>query len=843
MTMLTSGWLDTLSRDLKFTRRVLTKNLAFTSTAIVTLALGIAASTVIFSVVDAVLLQPLDYRDSGDIYRVYTVDPAGLPRGTTGPPHIDPMAEEGQAIQSAFYGYSFEQSVVNSDGTAFAVNEFRTSEEFFKVFTEPVLLGRSFEPGDNFRNTVLSYQTWRDVFGSDPDIIDKSINVGSGPLTVIGVANEGFEFPVGTAMWTKIFTGQDAGMDGPLPLLNMPGYVRANPGVPAAQVQAELDVFAGRLGETFKWPDGRPLEFVSQPLLEEVVGDLESTLWIVSGATAVLLLIACINVANLLLARGVVRQSEFALREALGARRWRVFRQLMTESFILCSFGGILGLGLAMGAIQILQAIGPADLPRFGTLSIDGNVFLFAAACVLLVAFIVGFAPALRVSRGDLSALINTGGRSAAIAPGRNRIFGTLVIAEIALAVVLVIGAGLLVRSYSQLASSDPGFDPRRMVTLVLNVTGRIDVRNMRPDQQQQRVVYDGTGMLGVAQFYQELIRRIEALPGVAAAGATSVAPLNQGLFPVVLGVYPVIGSDLPVPDQLAYGNQVSPEFFTTLGIRPIAGRLLESTDRRGGAGVAVVNQTYAQRYLDGESPIGRRIGGSVRAPAPGSPGFGQLGESTIMDAEIVGVIPDIKQANLEDAEEPAVYIPHEQITMRKMAVMVRAATDDPAALIPAIRRELAAMDATIPAVFAVYTDVIAASLARQRLGMLVLVVFGLVSLTLAAVGTYGLISFSVNQRFNEIAVRSAFGAERGNLLKMFVRRALQLAGIGVVVGIAAAIALRQVLASQLYETSALDPWVLVVVPLTMLAVTMLASYVPARRAARIDVTAALREN
>ena len=213
------------------------------------------------------------------------------------------------------------------------------------------------------------------------------------------------------------------------------------------------------------------------------------------------------------------------------------------------------------------------------------------------------------------------------------------------------------------------------------------------------------------------------------------------------------------------------------------------------------------------------------------------------MDAEIVGVIPDIKQANLEDAVEPAVYIPHEQITMRKMAVMVRAATDDPAALIPAIRRELAAMDATIPAVFAVYTDVIAASLARQRLGMLVLVVFGLVSLTLAAVGTYGLISFSVNQRFNEIAVRSAFGAERGNLLKMFVRRALQLAGIGVVVGIAAAIALRQVLASQLYETSALDPWVLVVVPLTMLAVTMLASYVPARRAARIDVTAALREN
>ena len=541
-----SGWADTLGRDLKFTRRVLTKNFAFTATAIITLALGLAASTVIYSVVDAVLLKPLDYQDSGDLYRVYTVDPAGLPRGTTGPPHIDPMAEEGQSIQSAFYGYAFENSVVNNEGTAFAVNEFRTSTEFFNVFTEPLVMGRAFETSDDFRNTILSYQTWRDVFGSDPDILGKSINVGSGPLKVIGVAAQGFEFPVGTAMWTKIFTlpqGQR------LPLFNMPGYVRANPGVTAAQVQAELDVFAGRIGT---WPDGRKLEFVSQPLLQEVVGDLRSTLLIVSGATAVLLLIACINVANLLLARGVARTSEFALREAIGARRWRVFRQLMTESFVLCSLGGILGLGLALGAIQLLKAIGPADLPRLSTVSIDANVFLFAAGCVVLVAVLVGFAPALRVARGDLAALLNSGGRSAAMARGRNSIFGVLVIAEIALAVVLVIGAGLLVRSYSQLASSDPGFDPRRMLTLVLNVTGRTDVQNLRPNADRTAAIYDGTGMLGVAQFYEELVRRIDALPGVAAAGVTSAAPLNQGLFPVTLSPYPVVGSSLERNDQLA---------------------------------------------------------------------------------------------------------------------------------------------------------------------------------------------------------------------------------------------------------------------------------------------------
>jgi putative ABC transport system permease protein len=836
--MLTSLWLDALKRDLTFTRRVLTKNLAFTTTAIVTLALGLAASTVIYSVVDAVLLQPLDYEDSGDIYRVYTVDTVGLPRGSTGPPHIGPMAEEGESIQAAFFGFSNEQSLVNEQGTAFAVNEFRTSEEFFGVFKEPLFLGRALAAGDDFRNTVLSYQTWRDVFGADPNIVGRPINVGSGPLNVVGVAAEGFEFPVGTAMWTRIFTPQQ----GRLQLYNMSGYVRVSPGVSAAQLQAELDVFAGRLGP---WQDGRTLAFAARPLLEEVVGDLRPTLLIVSGATAVLLLIACINVANLLLARGVVRQTEFALREALGARRWRVFRQLMTESFVLCSVGGVLGLAVAMGTIQLLRAANPANLPRLASVSIDANVFVFAAACVLLVAFLVGFAPAVRVSRGDLSSMINSGGRSAALARGRNRVFGALVVAEIALAVVLVIGAGLLVRSYSQLASADPGFDPRRMVTLVLNVTGRTDVRNMRFDQERQSVVYDGTGMLGVAQFYQELIRRIDALPGVASAGATFAAPLNHGLFPVVLWPYPVVGSSAAPTDQLAYVYPVSPEFFATLEIRPLAGRLLEPTDRRGAAGVTVVNEAYARAYLDGQNPVGRRIalsgGGNW---LPGQAGFAAgVGEQTLAEAEIVGVIRDLKQANLQDDVQPAIYLPHEQLTMRKMAVVVRAENDAPAALIPAIRRELEAMDSTIPGTFAIYSDVVSASLARHRLGALVLVVFGIVSLTLAAVGTYGLMSFSVNQRFNEIAVRSAFGAERDRLLKMFVARAAQLAGIGIVVGVAGAVAMRQLVASQLYETSALDPWVLALVPLAMLAVTMLASYVPARRASRIDVTAALREN
>jgi hypothetical protein len=304
------------------------------------------------------------------------------------------------------------------------------------------------------------------------------------------------------------------------------------------------------------------------------------------------------------------------------------------------------------------------------------------------------------------------------------------------------------------------------------------------------------------------------------------------------------VGSSAEATDQLAYVFPVSPEFFPTLGIRPLAGRLLEPTDRRGAAGVTVVNEAYARAYLDGQNPVGRRIvlsGGNWR---PGQAGFAAgVGEQIVGEAEIVGVIPNIKQANLEDDAQPAVYLPHEQLTMRKMAVVVRAENDDPAALIPSIRRELEAMDATIPGTFAVYSDVVAASLARDRLGAVVLVAFGLVSLVLAAVGTYGLISFSVNQRFNEIAVRSAFGAERAGLLTMFLTNALRLAAVGIVVGVAGAIAMRQIVASQLYETSPFDPWVLALVPLTMLAVALVASYMPARRASRIDVCAALREN
>jgi putative ABC transport system permease protein len=833
-------------RDLRFANRMLRKNLTFTGTTVITLALGIAASTVIFSIVDAVLLNPLDYNEPGQLYRIYTMDERGLPQGSTGRAHIDPIVADAETVEAAFYGFLNETSVINREGAAFAANEYRVSEQFFGVFTEPLSQGRNFTPEDGFNTTILSYQTWRDVFGSEENIIGSTIVVGGSQLQVIGVATQGFEFPVGTALWTKIY--QAFGSEN---LFNLQGYVRVKPGVTAAQFQAELDVFAGRVqeatdaivgrGSAVGWEVGRRVQFVARPLLHDVVGDFRGTLFIVSGATAILLLIACLNVANLLFTRGVIRTNEIAIREALGAGRGRVFRQLMTETVVICALGGALGLGLAVTAVRVLQAVGPKDLPRFDNLIISQDIFLFAAACVLLTAFIVGVAPALRTSKVGLSSLLNEAGRSGSAGPGRNRIFGALVVAEIALAVMLVIGAGLLVRSHAAIASADPGFDPQRMLTVLLNVPGRLDLQAPRRDEAGNTIGYIGDGYLPVARFYQELMGRIDALPGVAAAGAVNAAPLQAGLFPIYPDPIGIIG-DPDGAGRVAYSVQAAPEFFTALGVSPVAGRLLDSSDRRDSRGVVVVNEAFVRNYFDGTDPLGRRI--TLPNPEVWRPlGLAfTLGERLVNEAEIVGVVPDVKQSTLIAPVQPAIYVPQEQWTMRRMVIVVRAEIDDPATLIPAIRGVVADMDRTIPPVFSLYSDVLAAATARQRLGALSLVTFGLVALVLAAVGIYGLVAYSASQRYNEIAVRAAMGADRRRLLGMFLRRGLRLAGLGIAAGLAGGIALGQAVASQLYEVSGLDPQVFVLVPLTMLAVTLLASYLPARRASRIDLSAALRE-
>jgi predicted permease len=500
----------------------------------------------------------------------------------------------------------------------------------------------------------------------------------------------------------------------------------------------------------------------------------------------------------------------------------------MTETLVLCVAGGALGFAVAAVAVRAVGAIGLAGLPRLDGVTIDRNVLLFTVACTLTTMFAVGLAPALRKARGGLTGLINDGGRPATGGPRRTRLFGALVVAEVALAVTLVIGAGLLVRSYTRLSSVDLGFEPERLVTMLINVTGRVGNK--------------GTEYLPVARFYQELMDRIRALPGVSSVASTSHAPLQPGIERVSGAPFLLAGETFnPRAVRPTQTLQVSPNYFEAMGIRPVAGRLLQPTDQRDAPGVVLVNEAFARVVYAGRDAVGETLvfpGAALWAP--GSMAF-HLGVMATNRFEIVGVIPDIRQTTVWDEPLPTVYFPHEQWTVRRMAIVVRADVDDPRALIPAIRGVLAEMDPTIPPVIDVYGDFLSAATARHRLGTTLLAAFGLVSLCLAAVGIYGLMSYSVSQRTSEIAVRSALGARSSEVLGMIVAWAMRLSLIGIVIGLVAAWAMRTLVASQLYEISALDPLVFVMAPATILVVSILSSYLPARRAAGIEPAAALR--
>jgi predicted permease len=818
--MWTFRWLEELRQDAAYALRVLRRAPAFAMATVITLALGIGAGTAIFSVVNAVLLRPLPYDDPDGIYRLRTMDVRGLPLGQVGEMHVTPLASGSGPVEVAAYGLHQESSIIGRDGLAHPVAEYFASARFFDVFKAPMLMGRGF--ADDEPAMVLSHGLWRDVFQSDPGIVGAVVVMNGLPRRVTGVAGPGFEFPSGTQVWTRIRV--DPGPASAV-LTNMDGYARLRPGATVEQLQAELDVLARRVGP---WPDGHELQFVPIPMLQDVVGAFGSTVLVLSGAAAILLLIACLNVASLLLTRGASRDREIALRGALGAGWWRVVRQLVTETFVLCVAGGVLGLALAAAAVRVARASGFSGVPRLDGLTIDGNVLLFTVACTLTTALAVGAAPTFRRQGSNLASLVNGTGRSVRGGPRRSRLFGAFVIAEVALAVILVIGAGLLVRSYIRLTTVSLGFNPDRLVTLTINVTGRVGVA--------------GGEYLPVAQFYKELMDRIRAVPGIASVAAASHVPLQRGVDRAPEAPFLARGEAYdPRTVRRAQTFQVSADYFDVMGIRPVAGRLLRAVDTREAPGAAVVNEAFGRMVYSGRNAVGETIAFPGAALwRRGGLAF-HLGVMAADRFEIVGVIPDIRQTTVWDEPQPAIYLPLDQWTVRRMAIAFRASTADPRALIQPVRAELAAMDPTIPPVFDVYGDILPAATARQRLGTTLLVAFGLVSLALAAVGLYGLMSYSVSQRTGEIAVRSALGARSDEMLRMMVARALRLSLTGLVLGLASAWAMRAVVGSQLYEISALDPLVYGIVTVTTLAVAILSSYVPARRAAGIDPAAVLR--
>ena len=819
--------------DVRYALRTFTHQPSFAAIVVVTVALGIGGSTAVFSVLNAVLIRDLPYRDADRVYITRATAADGLPGNVTRR-EFAPIyeREDPPIVEAATIVWSQESQIAATGEQAQPTVRYGVTDGFFKVFETPMALGSGFGPDVRTASIVISYPVWRDVFGSDPDIIGKSVAAEGMTLPVVGVTSPDFDFPEDPGFFYLMRIG--AGFDN---VRAYRGFVRLRPDRTLQQYEGELARVGAELGldpVTNETPN-----LVAHSMLEYVVGDLRPTVLLLFGATGILLLIACINVTNLLLSRTTVRSREMAMREAVGAGRWRVIRQLLTESLLLTLAGGVLGVALANGASRTLLAVAPAGLPRLDAAPMDTTVLLFAAGATLLTGLLVGLAPAWRLVRNDLRGLMNEGGRGTPGGPAPSRTFSVLVVSELALAVVLVTGAGLLVRSFINLTMTDPGFNPDRVLTVTMNVPGRLDYG--RPQMVDGRPVFERSPYSPVGEFFRDLEERVGGMSGVEAVASSTLLPLT--------GDQEIVSLTFSLPDQPGVAADaawtapvpaVSPGFFDTMGMRLLRGRPLAWSDREGAPGVAVVNETFARRFFPDQDPLGQRIRWRLNRYVPTDTGF-QFGHLMVEEVEVVGVVSDAKYLSLAQPAEPAIYVSSEQFIHRRRALVVRTTSDDPATMVSALRNQIDLIDPLVGTEFAVYATTVRDSIARERLGAALLVTFGAVALLLAAVGVYGLMSHSVAQRFGEMALRSALGSSSGQVLRLVMGRGLRLALVGIAAGVTGVFLLRQVVASQLFGVTALDPPVFVGVVAVLLGVAVLACYLPARRATRVDPADLLR--
>jgi predicted permease len=820
-----------LRGDIQFAVRQFFGHPLHSSVAVITLALGIGSTAAIFSIVNAVLLEPLPYRQPDHLFALRSMDSSGLPTGLMAPRFAEPLYEGHRLVEAGALAWAQSGSILSKDRMPYPFMPFRVTDRFFDVFTDAIAMGRPFGPNEPQGSIVISHSTWQNYFASDPKILGSAISIDNSQRTVVGVTRPGFSFPAGAESWQVFDAGPDL-----TDRINFQAYLRLRPDATPDVLERELTALSTQLGPNTE--TGKPLVYVLRPLLDEVIGDMSSTVLLLSGATMILLLIACVNVANLQFSRANVRSHEIGLREALGAGRFRIVRQLMTESLLLCTLGGTLGVALAYSGVRVLLGIGPADLPRLGSVTIDGTVLLFSAGVILFTTLLIGLAPALKLSRLHLRQLVDGGSRGGSLSRAENRVFTGLVIAEVALAVILVSGAGLLLHSYIKLAGTDPGVDSDRVLWMRLVATpGLIDIRAVKEPDGSVR--YEGSGYQPVIDFYDRLMGRIRTITGVTEVTNTQVLPLLRNVVEATPEPISIYGRS--EKEQLVRIRPLASNFFSAMGVQILAGRDLQPTDRRGRPGVVLVNEAFVRQYLAGEHPLGKRLLFNIRDFQMGGRGY-FFGERLSNDAEIVGVVPDIRFLALSDPAVPNVYMSSDQMTTRQRVLAVKTAFENPASLIPTIRAEVAALAPTLPVEFGVYGDTITASIARQRLAMALLAVFGAVALILAAVGIYGVMAYSVTQRTREIAVRAAMGASGREVLSLVMKRSAMMAFSGVFLGLIGTVALRTIMQSHLYEISALDPLVLITNKLAMLAVALTASFLPARRASRIDPLIMLRD-
>lgn len=808
-----SNVLTDLLHDLRYAVRMQLKNPAFTIIAIIALALGIGANTAIFSVVNTVLLRPLPYKDPERLVMIWEDSSRhGYPRDTPAAANFVDWRDQSQSFEgmAAIADTSFN---LTGSGEPERLEGRRVSANLFPLLGVEPHIGRVFNAAEDqqgsHRVVLLSYPLWQRRFGADPNIVGQSLTINGDSYVVVGVMPARFQFPTSDdEAWVPIaFTPQEAANRN-RHYLQVVG--RLKPGVSLEQAQTELSTIATRLQQQYPQSNA-DLGATVQSLHEHLVGDIRPALMILLGAVGLVLLIACANVANLLLARAAVRQKEIAVRVALGARRWRLIRQFLTESVLLSTLGGIAGLAIAYGGLVLLRAFIPENISQAREISVDFKVLGFTLLVSVLTGLIFGLAPAIQAARFNQIETLKEGGRDAATGGSGKRLRSLLVTAEVAISLVLLIGAGLLINSFLRLRSVDPGFRPDNLLTM------KIVLPEPKYAEFERRSV-----------FYQDLIQRVQSLAGVRSAAVTTNLPLyRQGNMISVS----IEGRPEPPPGQelIVVTRIISPGYFDTMGIPLLGGRQISEQDTATTPNVAVISETMARRFWSGEDAIGKRIAaGRVQTP-----------DDWI---QVIGVVKDVRQFELTMDPKPQMYLSYRQAGFFAPRDLVVKTDVDPAGMATTVRKAVWDIDKDQPVSnIRTMEEIFADSIARQRFSMLLLAIFAGVALVLAGVGIYGVMSYSVAQRTHEIGIRMALGAQTGAVLKLAVGYGMKLVIAGLVIGLIAAFLLTRVMSTLLFGVTATDPTTFILISLLLVCVAVLASYIPARRATKVDPIIALR--
>jgi len=815
--------METLLQDLKFALRSFRRAPAFPLAAITTLALGIGATTAIFSTLNAVLLKPLPYPQPENLYNIRTTLTDG--RVTTGMLSYGEISRLNGTTSTIVHAAGLQDvdlTLLHQDGTPQHVKVYGVSEGFFEVFGLPMTLGgfkhedhvppppppqqqQGQGQGQNAQQgpppappvVVISHRIWQELYRGDQNIVGKPIRFAEIATTIAGVAPKDFDTPHNGDFWFSQQLDKDD--------INhfFDGYMRLKPGTTLERANAEMAPIMKQLEHDFPQADLNRI-YVTKSLVSSVVGDLGPILIIVMSATGLLLLLGCVNVANLLLARGAARAREMAVRVAIGAPRSRIVRQLLTESVLLSTFGAVLGVVLAFAGIRALLALGASKLPRLDAVAFDARVLIFAVVVLVVSGLLVGFAPALRLAATDVRTLMNESTRSATGGRGTGRWLSVMTVVEIALAIVLVAGAGWLVRGFASLRSTDLGFSPENRLIF--------DVAFLGPKYPNPPAVYSAS---------QTLRDRLAALPGVTGVGATSNFPFKNNIEGSLIAAF----HGEPVNPASPMGTRqrlVSPGYFKATGTSLLQGRDFGPDDRQGTQRVAIINKAFVTRYLKGRDPLGLQFSAGYPAPDPRN------------ELTVVGVVDDVRQKTVKDEAEPAFYSPLTQLPLRRQTIVVATSSTDVVSLQSAIRSEVRSLDPTIAVEFELVRELVNGTMRRQQLGMTLMLIFGGVAILLAAVGIYGVVAYAVSQRRGEMATRLALGATPGSVFGLVMKQGALLAGIGTAVGLLIAYLSGRIVASQIYAIRASDPLMLGVAIFLVAAITAVATMIPAWRASRL---------